>query len=73
MDAYSDVRREKFQKVIDPQSQSMMKLIFSDPSDVVPNHPAYKFSQLFAANPKLAAEKAPVSIGNCAAYSALLK
>lgn len=66
LDVYSDVRREKFQQVVDTQSQSMMKLIFSDPSDVVPDHPAYKFSQLFAANPKLAVEKMPVSIQSCA-------
>ncbi|KAJ3519628.1 hypothetical protein NM208_g14052 [Fusarium decemcellulare] len=59
LDVYSDVRREKFNTIINPQSQSTMRTIFSDPKDIVPNHPMYKFSQLLQTNPELAKKNAP--------------
>jgi hypothetical protein len=61
LDVYSDVRREKFKSIIDPQSQGTLKTIFSNPEDIVPNHPMYKFSQLMAKDPEMAKKNAPVS------------
>ena len=61
LDKYSEIRLQKFKTVVDPQSQGMMKLIFSNPESVVPNHPAYKFSQLLAADPEKAKTMGPVS------------
>jgi hypothetical protein len=61
LDVYSDVRREKFKTVTDPQSQGTLRTIFSDPENIVPNHPMYKFSQLLQKDPKTAMKNAPVS------------
>lgn len=60
LDVYCQVRREKFKTMIDPQSQGMMKTIFSNPEAVVPNHPMYKFSQLMEKDPELAKKNMPV-------------
>ena len=60
LDKYSEIRLQKFKTVVDPQSQGMMKMIFSNPNSIVPNHPAYKFSQLLAADPEKAKTMGPV-------------
>lgn len=61
LDVYSDARREKFQKIVDPQSQGTLRSVFSDPSDLS-SIPMYKFSQLLKNNPEIAKKNAPVRI-----------
>ncbi|KAF2157051.1 FAD/NAD(P)-binding domain-containing protein [Myriangium duriaei CBS 260.36] len=58
-DVYSTVRRDKWKTIIDPQSQGMLRFLFSQPANVIPNHPVYKFSQAMAANPDAAQKLAP--------------
>lgn len=62
LDTYSSVRREKWNTIIDPQSQGMLKTIFSDPSEIIPNHPMYKMSMMFESDPAKAAQSMPVSV-----------
>ena len=61
LDVYSEVRREKWKQIIDPQSQGMLKTLFSNPEDIIPNHPMYKMSVLFEQHPQEAMRLAPVS------------
>jgi len=60
LDVYSDVRREKWKTIINPQSQGMLKFLFSRPEDIIPNHPIYRLSQAMAADPAAAMKASPV-------------
>ena len=62
LDVYSDVRREKWKTIIDPQSQATMKFIFSKPEDVIPNHPIYRTTEMMKKDPEMAKKNAPVSL-----------
>lgn len=48
---YNQVRREKWKSHIDPTSRQAMKLVNSDPSDIIPDHPVYKMSKMLETNP----------------------
>lgn len=61
LDVYSDVRIQKWKTIIDPQSQGTLRSLFSNPEDIIPNHPMYKMSQLIAKDPEAAKKNAPVS------------
>lgn len=69
LDVYSDVRRQKWKTIIDPQSQGTLRFLFSNPEDVIPNHPVYKFAQAMAINPEAARKNVPVS---CSFYEFMI-
>ncbi|KAF5578856.1 monooxygenase [Fusarium pseudocircinatum] len=46
LDVYSRVRREKWQSHIDPVSQRTMKMVFSNPTAIIPDHPLYKMCKM---------------------------
>ena len=48
---YSRVRRQKWQAHIDPTSQRAIKFVYSDPADIIPDHPLYKMCKLLETNP----------------------
>ena len=55
------MRRQKWKTVVDKQSQGTLKLLFSNPSDVIPDHRIYKFAQMLETDPEAALKTAPVS------------
>ncbi|KAJ3495345.1 hypothetical protein NLG97_g3459 [Lecanicillium saksenae] len=58
LDIYSEVRRDKWKNIIDPMSQSTLRMVFSDPAKIT-DSPAYKMSQLMRADPEAARARAP--------------
>ncbi|KAF4965997.1 hypothetical protein FSARC_6273 [Fusarium sarcochroum] len=51
LDLYSQVRRDKWKSHIDPVSQRTMKMVFSDPTDIIPDHPLYKMCKMLESEP----------------------
>ena len=60
LDVYSDVRIKKWKTIVDPQSQSTIRFIFSHPEDV-PNSPLFKLAEALKNNPLEARKAAPVT------------
>ncbi|KAJ4244584.1 hypothetical protein NW762_014440 [Fusarium torreyae] len=54
LDVYSQVRRDKWQSHIDPVSQRTMNMVFSDPTDIIPDHPLYKMCKMLESEPNTA-------------------
>jgi 2-polyprenyl-6-methoxyphenol hydroxylase-like FAD-dependent oxidoreductase len=52
LDMYDDVRREKWNTIINPRSQGMKKFIYSDPKVVIPGHPIYQMAMKMKESPE---------------------
>ena len=72
LEVYNRVRREKWQSYIDPVSQRTMKLVYSDPKDIIPDHLIYKMARMCEENPQAIQGRAgPVGSTLCAIDSTL--